>query len=72
MCKHPPIRLAAVSAYGRAIDQQRSSEAGFHGLIVKPVDLDLRDAALHPASTASRTPGQDDSHAESESRTRSD
>ncbi len=45
----PSIRLVAVSGYGRAIDRQRSSDAGFHGHIVKPVDLDLLDAALHPA-----------------------
>jgi CheY-like chemotaxis protein len=40
------VRLIAVTGYGQASDRQKVREAGFHYHIVKPVDLDLLDAAV--------------------------
>ena len=36
----PDIKLVAITGYGRAIDRQRSREAGFDHHMVKPVSPD--------------------------------
>ena len=41
------VRLVAVTGYGQESDRQRTREAGFHDHLVKPVDLQAIDAALH-------------------------
>jgi CheY-like chemotaxis protein len=37
----PPVRLAAVTGYGSALDRARSREAGFDGHFVKPADPEV-------------------------------
>jgi PAS domain S-box-containing protein len=41
-----PVRLIAVTGYGREADQRRASEAGFDGYLIKPVDPERLRAAL--------------------------
>ena len=43
------LRLIAVTGYGQASDRRRTRDAGFHGHLVKPVDIDAIDATLKPA-----------------------
>jgi len=45
------IRLIAVSGYGQASDRRRTRDAGFHGHLVKPVDLEAIEATLKPVSS---------------------
>ena len=40
------VHLVAVTGYGQDSDRQKVREAGFHYHIVKPIDLDLLDAAV--------------------------
>jgi CheY-like chemotaxis protein len=40
------VRLVALTGYGRAVDRERSSDAGFQAHLVKPVELDALAAAL--------------------------
>ena len=40
------VRLVAVTGYGRESDRKKVREAGFHYHIVKPIDLDILDAAV--------------------------
>ena len=40
------IQLIAVTGYGQDIDQRKTSERGFHGHFVKPVDLEQLEAFL--------------------------
>ena len=42
------LRLIAVTGYGQEADRRRTRDAGFHGHLVKPVDLDAIDATLEP------------------------
>ena len=42
------VRLIAVTGYGQESDRLRTREAGFHGHLVKPVDIDAIEAALTP------------------------
>jgi len=44
------VRLIAVTGYGQESDRRRTRDAGFHGHIVKPVDLEAIDAVLRPWS----------------------
>ena len=44
------LRLIALTGYGQESDRRRSSDAGFHGHLVKPVDIDAIEAAVNPAS----------------------
>ncbi|HET6614052.1 MAG TPA: response regulator [Kofleriaceae bacterium] len=41
-------RLVAMTGYGRAADQARGKEAGFHDYLVKPASFDALMRALHP------------------------
>ena len=45
------VRLIAVTGYGQDSDRGRTREAGFHGHLVKPVDIDALEATLKPASS---------------------
>ena len=45
------LRLIAVTGYGQESDRRRTSDAGFHGHLVKPVDIDAIEATLKPASS---------------------
>ncbi len=36
--RHPNMRLIALTGYGRREDRQQASEAGFHAMLVKPID----------------------------------
>ena len=45
------LRLIAVTGYGQESDRRRTRDAGFHGHLVKPVDLDAIEATLKPASS---------------------
>jgi CheY-like chemotaxis protein len=38
--------FAAMTGFGHASDRERTSEAGFHAHLVKPVELALFDALL--------------------------
>ncbi len=40
------LKLVAITGYGRGSDLRRSRQAGFHGHLVKPVDLVQMDALL--------------------------
>jgi CheY-like chemotaxis protein len=40
------VRLIAVTGYGQESDRRCPREAGFHGHIVKPVDIDALEATL--------------------------
>lgn len=50
------LRLIAVTGYGQEADRRRTREAGFHGHLVKPVDIDAIEATLEPASSRSSSP----------------
>ena len=43
------LRLIAVTGYGQESDRRRTGDAGFHGHLVKPVDLDAIETTLHVA-----------------------
>ncbi|HEY8879041.1 MAG TPA: ATP-binding protein [Roseateles sp.] len=43
-----PQRLVALTGYGQPEDIQRSTEAGFDGHLVKPVDMAALARAIHP------------------------
>ena len=45
------LRLIAVTGYGQASDRLRTRDAGFHGHLVKPVDIDAIEATLKQASS---------------------
>ena len=45
------LRLIAVTGYGQESDRRRTRDAGFHGHLVKPVDIDAIEATLKPASS---------------------
>ena len=45
------LRLIAVTGYGQASDRRRTRDAGFHGHLVKPVDIDAIEATLKSASS---------------------
>ncbi|KQW51341.1 MULTISPECIES: ATP-binding protein [unclassified Roseateles] len=47
-----PLRLVALTGYGRPEDIQRSADAGFDGHLVKPVGLDALAHAIQPTSPA--------------------
>ena len=40
------VALVALSGYGRAADQARSAQAGFHAHLVKPVDIEALERIL--------------------------
>ena len=42
------LRLIAVTGYGQESDRRRTRDAGFHGHLVKPVDIDAIEATLEP------------------------
>ena len=42
------LRLIAVTGYGQESDRRRTRDAGFHGHLVKPVDIDAIEATLKP------------------------
>jgi PAS domain S-box-containing protein len=44
-----PMRLVALTGYGRPEDLQRSAQAGFDGHLVKPVAMDALAQAIQPA-----------------------
>jgi PAS domain S-box-containing protein len=44
------LRLIAVTGYGQESDRRRTSEAGFHGHLVKPVDIGALEEAVKPTS----------------------
>jgi CheY-like chemotaxis protein len=46
------VVLIALSGWARAADRQRSLDAGFNQHLVKPVDIDVLEAALKGALTA--------------------
>ncbi|MGQ3095816.1 MAG: ATP-binding protein [Roseateles sp.] len=45
-----PLRLVALTGYGRPEDMQRSTAAGFDGHLVKPVGLDALAQAIQPTA----------------------
>jgi len=45
------LRLIAVTGYGQTSDRRRTRDAGFHGHLVKPVDIDAIEATLKSASS---------------------
>ena len=42
------LRLLALTGYGQEDDRRKSREAGFHGHLVKPVDVDALEDAMNP------------------------
>jgi signal transduction histidine kinase/ActR/RegA family two-component response regulator len=44
-----PLHLVAVTGYGQETDRQRSTAAGFHEHLVKPIDLDVLVQVLQTA-----------------------
>jgi PAS domain S-box-containing protein len=47
------LRLIALTGYGQESDRSKSREAGFHHHLVKPVDLDVLEAAMYTSSDVS-------------------
>jgi CheY-like chemotaxis protein len=45
------LRLIAVTGYGQESDRRRTRDAGFHGHLVKPVDIDAVEATLKSTSS---------------------
>jgi CheY-like chemotaxis protein len=45
------IRIIAVTGWGQDADRQRAREAGFHQLLVKPVDPEVLSRLLGDTST---------------------
>jgi signal transduction histidine kinase len=50
------LRLLALTGYGQESDRRRTREAGFHGHLVKPVDIDAIENALKSTSSEGATP----------------
>jgi CheY-like chemotaxis protein len=46
------LRLVALTGYTHESDLERSRDAGFQQHLVKPVDLDALETAMHTASRA--------------------
>jgi PAS domain S-box-containing protein len=43
----PELRLIALTGYGQRTDRERSAAAGFDRHLIKPVDIDALDRAIH-------------------------